>query len=60
MRKYQRPPFCGILKEAGRDEDLRIAGEDRLSKKRAGAKKNENSSQLIEVAKLVDNLLVCS
>jgi hypothetical protein len=43
MRKYPRPPYCGILKQAGRDEDLRIAGEDRLSKKRAGAEKNEDS-----------------
>jgi hypothetical protein len=34
MGKYQRPPYYGILKEAGREEDLRIAGEDRLSKKR--------------------------
>jgi hypothetical protein len=30
MGKYQRPPYCGIRREAGRDEDLRIAGEDRL------------------------------
>jgi hypothetical protein len=33
MGKYQRPPYYGFLKEAGRQEDLRIAGEDRLSKK---------------------------
>jgi hypothetical protein len=33
MEKYQRPPFYGILKEAGREEVLRIAGVDRLSKK---------------------------
>jgi hypothetical protein len=31
--KYQRPPNYGIAKEAGGKEDLRIAGEDRLSKK---------------------------
>jgi hypothetical protein len=29
--------FYGILKEAGKEEDLRIAGEDRLSKKRVEA-----------------------
>jgi hypothetical protein len=34
MGKYRRPPSYGILKEAGRETDLRIAGEDRLSKKR--------------------------
>jgi hypothetical protein len=33
MGKYQRPPYYEILKEAGREEDLRIAAEDRLSKK---------------------------
>jgi hypothetical protein len=33
MGKYQRSPYYGILKEAGREEDLSIAGEDRLSKK---------------------------
>jgi hypothetical protein len=31
MGKYQRPPYYRILKEAGREEDLRIAGEDPLS-----------------------------
>jgi hypothetical protein len=30
MRKYQRLPDYGIVKEAAREEDLRIAGEDRL------------------------------
>jgi hypothetical protein len=35
MGKYQRPPYYGILKEAGTEQDLRIAGYDRLSKKRA-------------------------
>jgi hypothetical protein len=34
MGKYQRPPYYGILREAGREEDLRIFEEDRLSKKR--------------------------
>jgi hypothetical protein len=33
MGKYQRSPYYGIPREAGREEDLRIAGEDRLSKK---------------------------
>jgi len=32
MGKYQKLPYYGTLKEVGR-EDLRIAGEDRLSKK---------------------------
>jgi hypothetical protein len=40
MQKYQRPPYYGILKEARREEDLRIAGEDRLSKKRVEAAMN--------------------
>jgi hypothetical protein len=34
MGKYQSSPYYGILKEAGREEDLRIAGEDRSSEKR--------------------------
>jgi hypothetical protein len=34
MEKYQRPPYTGTLGEAGREEDQRIAGEDRLPKKR--------------------------
>jgi hypothetical protein len=34
MEKYQRLPYNGTLRKAGREEDLRIAGEDRLSKKR--------------------------
>jgi hypothetical protein len=33
MGKYQKPPYCGTLKEVGREEDLRIDGEDRSSKK---------------------------
>jgi hypothetical protein len=33
MGKYQRAPYCGILRETGREEDQRIAREDRLSKK---------------------------
>jgi hypothetical protein len=39
MGKYHR----GILREAGREEDLRIAGEDRLLKKRAEARMNYGS-----------------
>ena len=31
--KYQKLPYCGTLKEVGREEDLRIAREDRSSKK---------------------------
>ena len=40
MGKYQRLPYCGTLKEIGREEDQRIAGEDRLSKKLAEAGMN--------------------
>jgi hypothetical protein len=40
MGKYQRPPYYRILKEVGREEDLRIGGEDRLSKKRVEAGTN--------------------
>jgi hypothetical protein len=29
MGKYRKLPYYGTLKEAGREEDLRIAGEDR-------------------------------
>jgi hypothetical protein len=35
MGKYHRPPYYGTLKEAGREEDQRIAGEGRLSKRRS-------------------------
>jgi hypothetical protein len=40
MGKYQKPPYCGVLKEAGREEGLRIAGENRSSKKRVEAGMN--------------------
>jgi hypothetical protein len=40
MGKYKRPLYYGILKEAGRVETLRIAGKDRLSKKRVKAGMN--------------------
>jgi len=33
MRKYQKRSCYGTLKEAGREEDLRIAGEDRSPRK---------------------------
>jgi hypothetical protein len=35
MGKYQRPPYYGILREAGREEE-----EDRLPKKRVEAGMN--------------------
>jgi hypothetical protein len=40
MGKYQRPPYYGILRETEREEDQRIAGEDRLTKKRGEAGMN--------------------
>jgi hypothetical protein len=40
MGKYQRPLYYGILREAGREEDLRVAGKDRLSEKRVEARMN--------------------
>jgi hypothetical protein len=40
MGKYQRPPYYGILREAGREEDHRIAGEDWLSKNQVEAGMN--------------------
>jgi hypothetical protein len=49
MGKYQKPPYYGTLKEAGRDEDLRLAGEDRSPKKWVEAGTNYGSWRLIEV-----------
>jgi hypothetical protein len=43
MGKCQRPPYCGILREAGREEDQKIAGEDRLSKELGEAGMNYGS-----------------
>jgi hypothetical protein len=43
MGNYQRLPYYGILKEAGREEDQRITGEDRLSKNRVEAGMNSSS-----------------
>jgi hypothetical protein len=49
MGKYQKPLYHGNLKEAGTEEDLRLAGQDRSSQKRAEAGINYGSWQLIEV-----------
>ena len=49
MGKYQKPPYYGTLKEAGREEDLRLAGEDQSPKKWVEAGTNYGSWQLIEV-----------
>jgi hypothetical protein len=38
--KYQKLPYCETLKEGGREEELRLAGEDRSSKKRVEAEMN--------------------
>jgi hypothetical protein len=38
--KYQKLPCCGTLKEAGREEDLRTAGENRSSRTRVEAGMN--------------------
>jgi len=32
MGKYQKLPYYGTLKEVGREDDLRIAGEDQSSR----------------------------
>jgi hypothetical protein len=40
MGKYQMPPYYGILREVGREEDQIISGEDQLSKKWVGAGMN--------------------
>jgi hypothetical protein len=40
MGKYQKLPYYRILREAGREENLRKAGEDQLSKKRVKAGMN--------------------
>jgi hypothetical protein len=33
MEKYQKPPYNGTFREAGREEDQTIVGEGQLSKK---------------------------
>jgi hypothetical protein len=43
MGEYQKPHYCGTFKEAGKVEDLRLAGEDRSSKKQAEAGMNYGS-----------------
>ena len=48
MGKCQKRPYYGNPKEAGREEDLRIAGEDRSSRKRVEAGTNLGSWQLID------------
>jgi hypothetical protein len=48
MGKYQKPPYYGTLKEVGREEDLRLAGEDRSPKKWVEAGKNYGSWRLID------------
>jgi hypothetical protein len=40
MGKYQRLPYNGTLREGGREEDQKIVGEDRLSKKEGEARIN--------------------
>jgi hypothetical protein len=40
MGKYQNAPYYGTLKEVGREEDLRLAGEDRSPKKQVEAGMN--------------------
>ena len=48
MGKYQKPPYYGTLKEVGREEDLRQAGEDRSPKKWVEAGMNYGSWRLID------------
>jgi hypothetical protein len=40
MEKYQRPPYDGTLRVTERQEDQKIAGEDRLSKKQGEVRMN--------------------
>jgi hypothetical protein len=40
MEKYQRLPYSGTLKETGREEDSKTAGEDQKSRKRVEAGMN--------------------
>jgi hypothetical protein len=40
MEKYKRPPYNGTLREAGREEDQKVVGEDWLSKKRREVRMN--------------------
>jgi hypothetical protein len=52
--KYQMPPYCGILKEARREEDLRIDGEDRLSKKQV-----EYISKINHLTEFITSINIC-
>jgi hypothetical protein len=40
MERYQKLPYFGTLKAAGREEDRGIAGEDQLIRKRVEAGTN--------------------
>jgi hypothetical protein len=40
MERYQKLRYFGTLKEAGREEDRGIAGEDQLTRKRVEAGTN--------------------
>jgi hypothetical protein len=51
MGKYQKLPYYGTLKEVGREEDLRLAGEDRSPKKWIEARMKYSSWWLIEVVR---------
>jgi hypothetical protein len=46
---HQKPPSYGNLKEVGREEDLRLAEEDRSPKKRVEAGMNYGSWRLIDL-----------
>jgi len=48
MGKYHKLPYYGTLKEVGREEDLRLAGEDRSPKKWVEAGRNYGSWRLID------------
>jgi hypothetical protein len=48
MGTYQKPPYYGTLKKVGRQEDLRLAGEDRSPKKCVEAGMNYVSWRLID------------
>jgi len=50
MGKYQKPPYYGTHKEAGRQEDLRLIGEDRSPKKWVEAGMNYGSWRLIDIS----------
>ena len=48
MGNCQKPPYYGTLKEAGREEDLRLAGEDWSPKKWVEPGMNYTSWRLID------------